>query len=803
MINFLGLTIGFAASALLLMIINADLGYDKWVEGSENIVRIHSSKQSVDGRIEKSLRTPSMIGELLQGNYPDVVDTTRVWGGRLVLYSANDEPSYERIFFADKNFLEIFDWPVQTGDPYSPLQRPDSVVISQKAAVRLFGNVDAALGQTVKICCAYGTFDPKDHSITAVLAPSPGKSHLSFDFLATNPFPGGVGAPGWFHGWDQNIVYTYAKLKPDTPTEGFDRSLESLVNNHYLVQSNANIDQDAQPPLSLSAMPLEDIHLYSSEDGNDPVSRPGNIRLIQALVAVTALIFIIAIANYTNLMSVRVITRLHEFSLRKAIGAKNRHIAFDISTETFIVAAFSLLLGLTLVEISHKAIGNWLDLNLEVSFNEPQMIVSFAVMLLIVIITASAYPIYQLRTARPAHLMQQQNTHTTGGKSARQSFFIVAQFFIAAALIIATYIVLAQTRFALSFQPGFDTNNVLTVNGLAGLDTPTTERLKERIRRLPGVISTARSQATPGVDDSTLTVILNRIDQGNAQELVTVGLNHIDNDFAATYQINLIAGRLLNTDSFPGDAMVNDGQTQRGSALLNEAATKALGFASPAEAIGQVFTNEYNQTLTIAGVIADHHFHNVNSAVKPYIYTHQGAYWALSVRHDPTVLTELTYNIEAIWREYAPHIPFDYSFADQTFDDQYLNQRRQSNILFIASGLAIAIACVGLFGLAAFAAERRSKEISIRKILGAQVRHIISLLSWQFCRPVILANIIAWPIMAYVMHSWLNGFEAHIDLPFTPFLVAGSVTIGIAWISVSAKIMTAALQHPAIALKET
>ena len=800
-VNVLGLAFGFATAVALLLIVNAESGYDEWVKESDQIVRLHTSKSSAGAEQARFLRTPSNIAALLKADFPEIENVARIWGGRLIRLPEDGAPVYERIYSADPSFFDIFNWPILAGNMHSPLEDPNSITISKSAAQRIYGGAGEALGQVVRVCCAFGSFEPRDYKVTAVLDETPGPTHLTFDFLTSNPFPGGAGAPDWFSEWGQNIVYTYVKLKSVDTVESFSQELPNFVDRHRYANESQDPIWKASNSFKLTPMPLTDIHMLAGEHANDTISKSGNLVLINSLTIVAILVLAIAVANYINLTSVRLIQRTQELLLRKISGANNMHLALQFAGETCLITGLGLLFGLSIVELSLSAISDLAGLELVYDPLAPHMALSILGLLLLVVLASSIYPIFLLKRQRPAALLKSNKAVLLGGPGTNRNILVIGQFSGAICLIIATSIILMQTRFAMALQNGFNAENTIVVGGLGSLAIPATEQFKIRVSQLEGVRLVARSQGTPGIDDSINTMSVKRLNAPESTSLA-FGMNHVDDGFFDIYQVKFLAGRNFDGAAFPGDPLQRTEKGFAGSAILNESGARGLGFLKPDDAIGTAITSDYGVTFTIVGITEDHHFKSTADSTSPYVFSFQPAYWSLSIRHDLQNTSGLIEEVGRIWRDVAPSLPFEYSFADESMALQYKDDRRQTIVLFISTLLAILTACLGLYGLVSFAIDRRTKEIGMRRVLGASLKDILQLLSWDFCKPILIANLIAWPLALYLMQDWLSGFAYRIDLNFTPFLVAGVATILIGWCTISFHIVNVARKSPIEALRE-
>jgi putative ABC transport system permease protein len=522
--------------------------------------------------------------------------------------------------------------------------------------------------------------------------------------------------------------------------------------------------------------------------------------------------------NFVNLATARASLRAREVALRKVLGADRRQLIVQFLGESILLTAVALLLALALCELLLPSLSAFLNADLEISyFGSGGVLLPAVGLLLLVGLAGGLYPAFYLSRYQPAAVLRANKSSSEAEGSGRlRGALVVGQFSISIGLIICTAVVYSQTSFARATDPGYKREGIIQIGNMtraAVIDQ--TETVIREIARVEGVKSVAGASITV----ASGTVLNTRVQVPGRPNLLTIGWYGTHPDFFRTMGIKLLAGRLLSS-RFANDngklpyepeeavAAAELALAQRGlNVVVNELAARQMGFASPAEAIGkQIKAAQLSEgagllPLTIVGVVQDSRFRSIREPVEPMIFQDSGYYRSLVLRYDSPDPEGLMRRIEAVWKRLAPEVPFEGEFADDQLAELYLTDKARAQAFGGFALLAVLIACLGLFGLAAFTAERRTKEIGIRKVFGARIRDIVQLLAWQFSKPVILANLIAWPVAWWVMRDWLNSFDARIDLGPGPFLLAGMLALVVALGTIAGHAMKIARLNPIHALR--
>jgi putative ABC transport system permease protein len=556
---------------------------------------------------------------------------------------------------------------------------------------------------------------------------------------------------------------------------------------------------------------VRDVHLGKAQNG---AMTPGNDQRTVTTFAIIALLILgMAVVNFTNLATARASQRAREVALRKVLGANRRQLIVQFVSEAVLISAAAMLLALALVELLVRPFAAFLDADLALSYLGTEGILLPAIALtLLVGIVSGLYPAIFISRFQPAQVLKaNRSAAETPGSGRLRAVLVVLQFAVSIGLIVCTAVVYAQTVYARTVDPGFKRDHLLQVENVGRREIlPRVEGLVEQMKRVPGVVAVGLTDL--GV--STNNNISNGVITAGATKQVDLGNYEVDQGFFDAMGLKLLAGRWFDpnrpTDDqtlpFPADPAAEKAMTERGAnVVINALAVKRLGYGSPQNALGKVFrTSLYNDdqvNVTVIGVVGDSRFRTVRTPIQPLFFrkSRSGEGWMeIRYRGDPQAVRSA---VEAKWKEIAGNVPFEAKFSEEVVGEQYKKEDARAQTFAIFSLLAVTIGCLGLFGLAAFTAQRRTREIGIRKVLGARTRDIVRLLVWQFSRPVLVANLIAWPIAWWLMRDWLNGFDQRISLTPIPFVIAAAVALGIAVATVVGHSVKVARANPIHALR--
>jgi putative ABC transport system permease protein len=699
--------------------------------------------------------------------------------------------------------------PMVRGDA-SALAQVNSAVLTQSEARRRFGT-DDVVGQTLSLITRGQT---RDFRITGILADLPRNSHLRInsliriDFVAYNADnPQGLECWGCQNGW------VYVRLRPGADAQQIRDGLQAWERrripdeNAGEARFNAGDDQDWH------IVNIQDVHLGRAQAG---AMAPGNDRTTIVTFAIVALLILgMAVVNFTNLATARASQRAREVALRKALGATRGQLVTQFIGESVIVAVVAMLIALALVELAMPLLASFLEADMQVTyFGSDGILLPVLGLVLIVGILGGLYPAFFLSRFEPATVLKaNKSSSETPGTGWIRNLLVVGQFSVSIGLIICTAVIYAQTVYARTLDPGFNRNNIMQIDELqryALLERG--EMIAERMRRIPGVTAVGRTTIGVDTDNNNNTGVM----VPGRTEPVNIGIYTVDEGLFDAMGLRLIAGRWFDpnrplddmTLPFPPQEAAQRALAARGAnVVINELAARRMGFSDPAQIVGRTFRaglveNEYGLVpVTVVGVVGDARFRNVRLPVDPIIFQNANTgHSHLVLRFDGNP-AEVRANAERVWRGITSDVPFVAEFVDDVMAELYEADDARAKVFAGFALLAVIVACLGLFGLAAFTAERRTKEIGIRKVLGARTRDIVRLLAWQFSKPIIIANLIAWPAAWWVMRNWLDQFDARVDLGPTPFVLAGLLALVIAIGTIAGHAFKVARANPILALR--
>jgi len=776
-INIAGLTVGMACCALMLMFIRHELSYERFHQKAERIYRM-TMNITHDGNPHTGSVMAAPIGPALAAEYPEIRQAVRLqspYNSTPVKYQ--NQQFYEKeLYYVDPSIFEIFDFPLQQGDVTTALQNPKSVVLSQDAARKYFG-AENPLGKILQI-----ERGAREFQVTGVLREIPSTSHVRPDFLIPfNNLPARQLTNWWMFSYP-----TYVLLDDKAPAANVIGKLPEFVKKHY---SDAPAGFST---LALGMQPLVDIHLRSNFD-ND-AGKLSAMTYIYLFAALAALIIAIAGINFMNLATARSQHRAREVGVRKVVGGMRLQLVLQFLAESIVLAFFAVVGAAVLIEFFLPVFNEVAQKNLQIDYvSDWSIIAGFIALALAVGIAAGSYPAFFLSRFQPVDVLKGGSRTGTSGAALRQ-LLVVGQFVISIVLIVCTFIVNDQIEFIRNKQLGFDKEQVI-VAPLRGEHAKNNwPVLKTELLRHPEFMQVSASSAVPANEGWWRTGSR----RGDSEDEKEVYSYQIDYDFFATLGIELAAGRFLSRE-FPSDSAQ--------AFILNETAIKEFGWESAEAAIGQSFAwlgagPDNAKVGTVVGVIKDFHFLPLYEEIAPAVFHLMpwGNEWFVA-RVRPNSMEQALALLKTQWQKFDPQHPLEFSFMDERVEAQYGAETRLLKIFGIFSAFAIFISCLGLFGLASFTTEQRTKEIGIRKVLGASVSNIILMLSNGFTRLVLISFIVAAPIAWWAMNKWLQNFAYRQPLGLGVFIWAGVLALGIALLTVSTQAIKAALANPVEALR--
>jgi putative ABC transport system permease protein len=776
-INIIGLSVGMAACIVIMLFVSYEKSFDNF--HSKNIYRLNEVQTvGSQGTTQKVALSMFPMGPTLKQEYPEIKSFTRIhWGGKYQLTLEKKKIFLPQIFFVDSTFLRMFDFKVIRGDKETALLKPHTAMLTEETAKKLFGDADP-IGKTIT---HYGD-DTTSFVVTGIMANVPKNSQLQFDALFSFS---SVYKPWMFTNWGGNWLNTYVELAPGTNAAVLDKKFPAYLKKY--------LKGDGWKYLQLFVLPLKDIHANSADIGLDYINYQKFDRKSTNLFAIIALIvLVIACVNFVNLSTARSAERAKEVGIRKSIGAYRFQLATQFIGETIMIAFMALIIAIALVELAIPYINNLSER--DISFSIFSSVYPILIVLggtVIIGLLSGIYPAIYLSSFNPVRVLK-GSIKVGKDKGSLRNILVITQFSSAIFLMIATVFVLKQLNFMQKQDPGYNRDQIVNIP----LDGVTTKKYDLFKKELSGSTLIAGVTASQDILGSHLdqTGVTFRPSNGPKEDLGTT-LLVVDTNYLDLYKIKLVAGK-----NFSGDKMPDGSQF-----IVNEALAKELLKDHPkaplASLVGQRFG--FDSLGTITGVAKNFNFNSLQYKIEP-MFMVSARHWGfrnISVKINGNNTAAALALIKSKWDSIYPDYPFEYQFLDDHFNEVYKADNQVSKIVGILAGLAIFISCLGLFGLASHSAERRVKEIGVRKVLGASVQNITLLLSGNFLKLVLIANLIAWPIAWFSVHKWLQDFAYHINIQWWIFLVSGIVSILIAFFTVSLQSIKAAITKPVESLR--
>lgn len=808
-INLLGLAIGMAACLLILAFIRYETSFDRWLPDAENTYQFQTYFPNPRDGPPAFLQMASYVAEeRLKKDFPQVESTVYILSGSPTIVKDGKVATTEDYLIANGDLLSVINLPLLRGSK-NALNAPDTAVLTHSEAIRQFGT-DDVVGRTLSLIQKGKTYD---YRINAVLADLPKDSHLKINGVFRRDFTSYFAQePEFLTCWGCQSGWIYAKLKPGTDPDAINAQLPAWEKRNIPDENFGGTRYNTGDDADWKFVNVKDVHLGKAQAA---AMTPGNDRGTIATFAIIAvLILSMAVVNFTNLATARAGKRAREVALRKVLGATRKQLIAQFVGESLLVALIAVVIALALSELLIRPFAAFLDADLTFDyFGSGGMLLPAIALVFIVGLLGGLYPAFFLSRFQPASVLKaNKSSAETPGSGRLRSVLVVGQFAISIALIICTAVVYGQTVYARSVDPGYKRDHILQVDNLSRYQLiGRGEQLAERMKRIPGVVAVGRTDiGVATMNNSNSGVLV----PGRA-EPVTLGRYRVDPGFKDAMGLEVVAGRWFDparpmddqSTSFPETPAEIRALVARGSnVVVNEYAARKLGARNPHDVIGKTVRlgmgADYGEMpITIVGVVKDSRFRSVREPLDPIMFlgTREGT-THMVIRYNGDRAT-VRAGVERVWNQAVSDVPFEAQFSEAIVEGLYKAEERRAQIFAGFAILAVVIACLGLFGLAAFTAERRTKEIGIRKVLGARTLDIVRLLVWQFSRPVLVANLIAWPIAWWVMRDWLNGFDTRMALTPLPFLVAGGVALGIAVATIAGHAFKVARANPIKALR--
>lgn len=773
-INILGLAIGMACCMLILLYVQDELSYDRHHENADRIFRL-ADEVGVSGKTHRIAVTPFQMGPALVQDYPMVVDAVRFLRdiGEKTLVETRDDHFYEPgVMFTDSNVFKVFDFPLSKGDPQTALREPFSIVLSAAMAQKYFGD-DDPIGRSLSV-------DRKLYKVTGILEEPTYKTHLQFDFLAT-PIESDD------DGWIAHSYYTYMLLRDENAASELERALPDFV-ERYLRERDKARRLQMKPFLQT----LTDIHLHSSLEYE--VSANGDIRYVYLLVAIAFFVLLLACINYTILSTAHCTYRSKEVGLRKVVGAKRRQMIFQFLGDSTITAAISTVVAVVFVETALPTFSAFTERNPNLEYLRGSgLLAGFIGIVLLTGVLSGSYPALFLSSFQPAAALKGL-ARAGSNKLSLQRMLVVVQFAISIVLVIGTAVVYDQASFIRNMRLGFQKEHVLV---MPYGDADAMERYKNAVTPYNSVLDASASSTVPG--RMIPSHFFRPVIEGGSSDASVFNVVFAGHGFISTFGIEVLEGRAFSKEF---------GSDRFGTFMLNDAAMRKLGWTScENKKLAHVYPEggqfKVNVQGDVVGVVKDFHYKSLHHGIEPLVIMLVDRGWVnyLSIRIRPEDISGTLDFLKSRWRDVVPNTPFEYSFLDTSFDQLYRTETRLGTLLGVFSILAIVVAGLGLFGLASISVQQRTKEIGIRKAVGASVTHVVLLLSREYVVLVGVANLVAWPIAYYAMNRWLENFAYRIDPAIPTFVLGGLLSLSIALLTVGYKTCKAAVANPVDALR--
>lgn len=782
-INIAGLTLGITACILIALFVWDEKQFDKFIPEGNQVYRVASIHTDHE-EVLKTPRTPPMFAVSLQQQYPEVEKSLRVLDlqGKSLFEAGNTKIYEENGLAVDNTFFDVFPIHFLYGSADKVLDDPSTIILTEQLSKKYFGD-ENPLGKQILI-------DKEPYLVRGVLDDQFDKFHLQLTYLMTMPRAMKILSipndrmQSW--GWQQ--FYTYIKLRKGSDIDGLQNKFQSYIYQNVTPALKAG--GSSYVPFF---QPLFKIHLYSSDFKIDNSVR-GNISYVNGLTIIAIFILLIACFNFINLSTAKSLQRAKEVGIRKSIGAAKYQLLLQYMGETILLAIISLIISIVISAICLQTLNHFTNKNIELSiFIQPQFLLFVIFIIIIVGVIAGIYPSIVLSSFQPVKVLKGATTNAIGKVPWLRHTLVIVQFSLSVLLIISAIIVYRQVDFLHNKSLGFNKDQILFFPMRGDNMNKNYESFKNQLLQSSDVSSVSIGYGFPGdifANDDIIVPSNGENKTYSATQLL------VDEDYVKTLGLQIVAGRDFSKD-IPTDK--DEGF------IINETAVKQLGLGTPEKAIGQplmwkVWESKMPDSMKkgrIVGVVKDFHYKSLyDKLTTAVIQIYPPAYWKVAVKLKSANFQQAIGYVKNVWNRFSPDYPIEYKFLDESFGEMYQAEDKLRTLLFIFTGVAIFVGCMGLFGLAAYAAERRTKEIGIRKVLGASVHGLIVLLSKDFLKLVLISLIIAWPIAWYFMNKWLQDFAYRINISLWIFVVGGIIALLIAMLTVAYQGLKAAIANP-------
>lgn len=795
MINIFGLMMGIACFLVIALYIFDELTFDSFHRNADNIYRVVEQRTSETGKQTRVAAVSYQLGEQSPVKLPGISKMARITvRGRTLVRSQKERSGFQEEFWiVNRGFLQVFDFKLIAGDRETALDEPKSLVITEETAMKFFGSTDV-IGKTVSV-----VQDTNYFIIKGVLENFPANSHMSFNMMTGESTMSNQGYRDFTgRDWSSNSFFTFLQLEPQTNTGRLEQQMEQLL--------TASRNTPNVPASKLILQPLKSIHFHSADieagSARTGIRARGNIMYMYVFSIVAIFVLLIACINYINLTTARFANRAKEIAVRKVAGADRKSLIFQFLSEAMLMTLIALVLALTLVKFTLPVFNDFSGKTLELGISMDYRIwIGIAGIAILVGLSSGVYPALIQSGFKPLMLLKNKVKFGKGSLSIRQSL-VVFQFTLSIIMIVATMIVYLQMKYVDTKDMGFSKEQLLVMDINSGAVRRAEQTFKTEFGKLPGITSVTACSRVPGEWKVLPKVKVKQ--QASDPDGKDMYFITTDENFLSTFEMKLVNGRNFS----------NQGNVDSGSVIINETAANLLGITNASEQLITIPSLDYSGNINqldqpfmarITGIVKDFNFRSLHEPVAPLIIAYQKNpveimdYYVAKV--STTNVAQTLKSMEDILHTVDRSHQFEFHFLDKQWDLFYIEDQKRQTIFLGVALMTILIACLGLFGLATYAAEQRIKEIGIRKVLGASVTGIVTLLSKDFIKLVAIAALIAVPIAWWSMHNWLKNFAFRIDISWWMFAVAAVLALTIAIVTVSFQAIRAATSNPVRALR--
>lgn len=779
-INVFGLAVGMSCSLMIFLFVQDELGYDKHHAHADRIYRVVKDFINDDGSRIPDATTPGPLAAAMQREIPEVESIARVhpnWGGTTLVEFGDKKLAEEKVWRVDSSFFDVFTVKFLRGDAKSSLKDLNSIILTEGASKRYFGN-DDPIGKTIRL-------DNKDEvTVTAVIEDVPAQSHFHYDFLLSySRLPQAADI-----NWNNYNYYTYVKVRAGTDVKTFEKKIQEVYERHNEEHYSAFYVQ-----------PLKEIHLTSRLKWE--LEPNGDKLYVYIFMIIGVFILVIAGINYINLSTARSSLRAKETGIRKVSGAERSSLVFQFLLESVILCLVAAVISIALAYLLLPSVNDLIQKQLELSGNYLVVLYMVGVTILIGLI-AGIFPALYLSSFAPVAVLKGFKLNEKGALNLRKSL-VVLQFAISIVLIISALIIVQQMQYVQSAKLGFDKEQVLVIRNAGALKRSDRQVFKNELEQLPGVQKISMSGTILGRGFNTTRLRAKGSDQQQQLNFTSVDFNYLN-----VVGIEIAEGRGFSVD-FPADS-INNGvaggplDQRLGGIVINQQAVRDFNLGPSPIGKQLVWATDGDTTyhVEVVGVTKDFHFTSLRNEIKPYAFLlvpkNQNNF---TIKLSGQNVSQTVAQLENLWKTSFPEVPFEFLFLDENFSRMYAAETRFEKLFISLVVLGIIIACLGLFALATFSAEQRIKEIGIRKVLGASVSQVVVLLSKDFLKLVAISFIVATPIAIYAMETWLEGFAYRVDIQWWTFAIAAFIAFAIAFLTISSQAIKAAIANPSKSLR--